>query len=152
MAKVDKQHVVSALLEELKTARAAAQASYESYKKDSIEAPGAMVSHSDTSKFQFGGLANEAAEKVAQLDEVIDSLPRLKSSMVRVNESGSDHVYLLVPEGAGGREVRLGGENIKTVSTNSPLGKALENKKVGDVAEFVVPSGKRQIKIVAVDG
>ena len=34
------------------------------------------------------------------------------------------------------------------ISTNSPIGRALLNKKVGDTAEFVTPNGKREMEIL----
>ena len=34
------------------------------------------------------------------------------------------------------------------ISTTSPIGRALLNKKVGDTAEFVTPNGKREMEIL----
>jgi transcription elongation factor GreA len=35
------------------------------------------------------------------------------------------------------------------ISTTSPIGRALLNKKVGDTAEFVTPNGKREMEILS---
>jgi transcription elongation factor GreA len=34
------------------------------------------------------------------------------------------------------------------ISTSSPIGRALLNKKVGDTASFVTPNGKREMEIL----
>jgi transcription elongation factor GreA len=35
------------------------------------------------------------------------------------------------------------------ISTTSPIGRALLNKKVGDTAEFVTPAGKREMEVLS---
>jgi transcription elongation GreA/GreB family factor len=159
---MDKQQVINAFLKKLREMRATALLSYESYRKASADAPGAMQSHSDTSKFQSGVLADGTMEQINQIDENIAFLSRAKNSnsgisdvqilaLVRIQEGDRSYPYLVVPEGVGGQEIEAEGEKIKTVSIDSPLGKALIHRKVDDVVDLAVRSGKRNLKILTIE-
>jgi transcription elongation factor GreA len=77
----------------------------------------------------------------------MDNIPRDKvglGSTVRVfdNTKNEEVEYKLVTSEES--DVASG-----KISTSSPIGRALLNKKVGDTAAFVTPNGKREMEILA---
>jgi transcription elongation factor GreA len=58
-------------------------------------------------------------------------------------EDGEEDTYLL----AATKEERL--EGVRTVSVDSPLGRALAGRRVGDRAEYQAPGGTFSLEIVA---
>lgn len=67
----------------------------------------------------------------------------LSTVKIKNKNNGAEVTYTLVAE----NEADL---KAKKISVNSPIGKGLLGKKVGDVAEITVPSGKIQFEIVEI--
>ncbi len=94
--------------------------------------------------------------KISKLEEVVasarlidesklDSSKALVLSKVKIKNKGNGTVmtYLLVAENEA--DLKLG-----KISVTSPIGKGLLGKKVGEVAEIVVPSGKMEFEILEI--
>ena len=94
--------------------------------------------------------------KISKLEEIVasarlidesklDSSKALVLSKVKIKNKGNGTVmtYLLVAENEA--DLKLG-----KISVTSPIGKGLLGKKVGEVAEIVVPSGKMQFEILEI--
>ncbi len=94
--------------------------------------------------------------KISKLEEVVasarlidetklDSSKALVLSKVKIKNKGNGSVmtYLLVAENEA--DLKLG-----KISVTSPIGKGLLGKKVGEVAEIVVPSGKMEFEILEI--
>jgi transcription elongation factor GreA len=92
--------------------------------------------------------------KISKLEEVLasarlidesklDSSKALVLSIVKIKNKSNGMVmtYTLVAENEA--DLKLG-----KISVSSPIGKGLLGKKVGDVAEIVVPSGNIQFEII----
>ncbi|HTL83364.1 MAG TPA: transcription elongation factor GreA, partial [Bacteroidia bacterium] len=92
--------------------------------------------------------------KISKLEEVISNArvvdeSQLDNSKVLIlckvtiknTKTGQKMTYTLVPE----NEADL---KLARLSINSPISKGLLGKKVGEVADVVVPSGKMQFEIV----
>jgi transcription elongation factor GreA len=62
---------------------------------------------------------------------------------IKNTKSGQKMTYALVPESDA--DMKTG-----KISVNSPIAKGLLGKKVGDIADVVVPSGKIQFEIVEI--
>lgn len=154
---MDKQEIKTKLLDKLNELRTLTFMQYGEYTKGSIEAPGAMQSHSDTSKFQFGRLADDLFKKLQKLDKVIGLIQQLGTkktdniqigSAVLVDENGKTICFYIVPDGAGGQNLIIEDAAIQTISENSIIGNALVNKKSGQTVELLAPAGARRIKIL----
>lgn len=157
---MNKKLIREMLLKKLKEMRALNFASYQAYKKASDEAPGAMESHSDTSKFQIGAVSGNLAEHLVKLDKSISCLKEGKDAVSNIIEEGaiikikdSGHVitYYLVPDGAGGQDLEIDNEKIKTITASTPLGKSILNKKVGDSVELAIGPKTRKLEIISVE-
>jgi transcription elongation factor GreA len=94
--------------------------------------------------------------KISKLEEVVasariidesklDSSKALVLSKVKIKNrsNGAVMTYLLVAENEA--DFKSG-----KISVTSPIGKGLLGKKVGDVAEIAVPSGKMEIEILEI--
>jgi transcription elongation factor GreA len=94
--------------------------------------------------------------KISKLEEVVanarivdesklDASKALVLSKVKIKNKGNGTVmtYLLVAENEA--DFKLG-----KISVTSPIGKGLLGKKVGEVAEIEVPSGKMQFEILEI--
>lgn len=97
----------------------------------------AMQSWSDTSRNQAENLVIALEEKLKKLEMQIASIPEQKGvkikdkvslwNLVEVESEAQKSKIVLVPKGAGGKNIK----DIKLVSEDSPLGKELLGKKVG---------------------
>ena len=89
----------------------------------------------------------QLGQRLAQLSMVnMNNIPRDKvglGSTVKVydNDKNAEVEYNLVTSEES--DVAAG-----KISTTSPIGRALLNKKVGDTAEVVTPNGKRELEIL----
>ena len=94
--------------------------------------------------------------RISKLEEVVasarlidesklDASRALVLSKVKIKNKGNGSVmtYLLVAENEA--DLKLG-----KISVTSPIGKGLLGKKVGEVAEIVVPSGKMEFEILEI--
>lgn len=94
--------------------------------------------------------------KISKLEDVVanarivdesklDNSKALVLSKVKIKNktSGQEMTYILVAENEA--DLKVG-----KISVSSPIGKGLLGKKVGDVAEIAVPSGKMQFEIISI--
>jgi transcription elongation factor GreA len=90
----------------------------------------------------------QLGQRLAQLSMVnMNNIPKDKvglGSTVRVydNDKGEEMEYNLVTSEES--DVAAG-----KISTTSPIGRALLNKKVGDTAVVVTPTGKRELEVLS---
>ena len=157
---MDKQKIRKKLLDRLDELYSLTLKSFEELRKGSNEAPGAMQSHSDTTKFQIGRLADEAADRMSKIKTAINTIQQFEEhkstiiqidSIAEINENGKLIIYYIVPEAAGGEKLDLGAIKINTISISSPIGRALINKKVGEIVELLVPKGIRRLEILNIE-
>ncbi len=135
----------------------------------SIDAPGAMQSHSDTTKFQMGGLADELASSILGRKRAVEALEKLLRGGMMENpavvlggtiieveeESGAKAktFYFVLPE-AGGLEVERDGRMIMVITYYAPLAAAFLGKAVGVVVDFPAPGSpknSRKLRIVSIE-
>ena len=86
-------------------------------------------------------IANVRVVDVSELDQSKALL--LSKVTIKNKANGMVLNYMLVPE----KEANLAE---KKISVESPIGKGLLGKKVGDIAEINIPSGKVQFEIVEI--
>jgi hypothetical protein len=125
----------------------------------SIDAPGAMQSHSDTTKFQMGGLADELATSILGRRRAVEALEKLLRGGMMENPSvvlggtivevedvvGVKAFYFVLPE-AGGIEVDRDGQTIMVVTYYAPLAAAFLGKAAGTVVDFPSPGNPRNVR------
>ncbi len=140
-----------------------AQRSFELAKEAAIDAPGAMQSKSDTTKFQMSRLAESYMNTYQQIQDCILSLEKMElpkncntvsiGSIVRIEENESKDYYFILPSNCGscgGQTIEIERQKVIIVSIQSPIAQALINKKVGDKANVKTPSGLRTFRIVEI--
>lgn len=160
---MNKNEVISDVIKELKKQRSEIEAGLNSAKQAAREAPGAMQSHSDTTKSQMYTLAANMENLVKEKEAVEKFLENLKNTKSEKSDSielgalaeteDQNHqktFYLIVPKGGAGIIIQK--ENIRVVSITpeTPLGSELLNKKIGDAAVLRNKNGNITLKIIKV--
>ena len=115
----------------------------------------------DTRATEASYVARGQAAHAAELESSLAALSRLTprdfderepvalGALVDVDSEGARTCYFLLPA-AGGRDLDGGPETIATLTTRSPLGRALLGAALGDAVEFAAPQGARTVEIVKV--
>lgn len=155
---MDKKDIKNLVLENLVNIREDLVKSRGEYKEAAKDAPSAMQSHSDTSRFQFNTLAENIDIQIQKLDEAVVLIKELEGKSVKteigafvaIKENNEKEHFYLVPEGVGGFEIRWGRLVIKVLAINSPIGKYLFGKKIGDKITMNLPARKREIEILEI--
>ena len=132
-------------------------------KKAAAEAPGAMQSHSDTTKFQMSQLAGKiqnsinekisalsVLQKMAHSDFCLDSEKIQIGSLVEtLNENREQEFYFILPVGAGIKIIN----NTKTIliiTPQTPLGATLMGKRGEEMIKLQIGHRERELLIVSV--
>lgn len=89
-------------------------------------APSAMESHSDTTRSEKEKLINALQEELDKLDSLSENISDWKIYEIKLG--GEIMSVCMVPDGLGGEKI----DDIRLLSFNSPLGKEISGKKVGD--------------------
>lgn len=140
--KLDKSRLLGAILEELSKRIKESEAQLAEILRRANEAPGAMESHSDTDKNQWGRQAagqRQTIEAMKLERTAMEALPLIRTgpvevgSLIEVRDEKDTHRYFLLP-GGGGIKIREGAWEVVAVSPTTPLGTALLGKKAGEVA------------------
>ena len=108
-------------------------------------APGAMESHSDTSRSQYEKLVGALEQQLSDLEETAKefNLKNKSLPLFEISFNGEKKKFILVPEGLGGEET----DGVRLLAENSPLGLQLAGKKVGNKFEF----NGQQIEILKIE-
>ncbi|MCL5012028.1 MAG: GreA/GreB family elongation factor [Patescibacteria group bacterium] len=148
---MNKKEVAKLAIQELKRERDSLNTSLHSAKQAAIEAPGAMQSHSDTTKFQMNALAGDLQQHMTEKELAIRTLKEYIEKPLPSNEvvtvgslvqttSGTNEqtLFFVLPEGNG---VRFNYQNtlITIITPRSPLARALLQKKKNEHALFESP-------------
>ena len=157
---MDKKLLLGKVIASLEADVAKQRESFESMRQASADAPGRMQSRYDSSKTEMGwvaqGLGRALREKEADLVSVKSTvLPDSPSAaclgcVVGMSTMSTDRTeyFFLIP-GPAGSVVEHDGRRITTLTPNTPLGRALVGKRVGDVFEISFPK-PRSVTIVKV--
>jgi hypothetical protein len=119
-----------------------------------IEAPSAMESHSDTTKFQMSTVANVMQGSYATKQQGLLALETLMANppyisrigsyaLVEVrDDQGCDERYFLLPAGGGGM-YEIDGEEVIVLSDRAPLASALIGHVKGDIVTVKIQKARR---------
>jgi hypothetical protein len=116
----------------------------------------------DTRKIELSYLAAGQAARARDLEASIALLSAVKlrpfaeddpleaGALVELDVAGKPQRVLLAPAG-GGMKLAAGGEEVSVVTPQSPLGKGLLGKTVGDSFELAVGPQRKDVEIVSVE-
>jgi transcription elongation GreA/GreB family factor len=156
---MEKEKIRKSVLEKLNSDYDELQKGYSLFKEESVDAPGAMQSHSDTSRFQANVLADNMILQAQKIKTAINLIENLKiekgekievGSLVKIKDGGKLKYFYIVPEGVGGFVVNSDGIDIQVVSINSPIGKELFSKSVGKI-EIKIAGNIKLIEILEIN-
>lgn len=152
------QCVIKALTQREKDAKQ----SLETTRRAAIEAPGAMQSHSDTTKWQMSRRAEaierslfETQQALGVLKSIRDYPPTItKGSVYAIIEvknlnDESRAKYFLLPAG-GGDTYEVDGEKITVLNMGAPMARAFIGAVAGDEVEVKIQETTRRFSVVSV--
>lgn len=159
---MNKQKLLQYVIETLTQREKNAQQSLEAARQAAIEAPGAMQSHSDTTKWQMSRRAEaierslfETQRALNALKYLVDHPPTITKvsghAIVEVEnlDDGSMAKYFLLPAG-GGDTYEVDGEKIVVLNMGAPLALAFIGTVTGDEVEIKIQGTTRRFSVVSV--
>lgn len=115
----------------------------------------------DTRALEQSYLARGQAQRVVELQEALNLLKALElrvfngkspialGALVALDDDGDVVHYFIAPAG-GGVRVSVGGAEVRVVTPQSPIARALLGKQEGDDLELRTPQGVRECSIASV--
>ena len=141
--------IVQKLIERYKARLATAEESLSSANKAVNEAPSAMQSGSDTTRYQMTGTANNIGNIVDVLIDSIKIMSQFQDIPCRIGKPGSvislvrngveEHYFLIPDQAEGGEEIVVDGNIYCCINQRSPLGASLIGKIESDEFSFGIP-------------
>lgn len=114
----------------------------------------------DTRALEASYLADAQKARVAALERAVKALAEgpipgksssvTTGSLVEAESEGQSRWFFLLPAAAG-VTVELGGKKISVLGHESPVGRALLDKSIGDTIEVRGPGGVKEYEIVALE-
>lgn len=118
--------------------------SYESYRKQALDAPGAMQSHHDTLKREASYMAEKVVQRIAYMQKTADEIQKLDpaqtdevsvgSVVTVVDKEKKEKKFIILPSGEG--EVLHAEKDFFVISPASPLFTVMQKKKRGEAYIF----------------
>ena len=154
----DKGALVAELIKRIHTALAAAQAAHRAAIEGATHEQARPENDKDTRGLEQSYVARGQAARVAELEANLAVLlafaPRAfrptdavaLGALVDVDEDGTAHRYFIAPHGGG---EALASGTVQVITPESPLGRALLGRRVGDVAELQRRGPARELELVA---
>ena len=143
---MDRKIIVEMFIKTLEKNIASSQAGMDMQKDYLADQPGPMQSRYDSALVEGQWQMSEMKKKH---DDMLRALSMMKDaadvhtetigngSIVILNQNGSHNGYFLLDaKGAAGASVMHEGRKYTVITPQSPLGKALNGKKSGDIVEF----------------
>lgn len=152
------QCVIEALTQKIENAKQSLETAQQAAK----EAPGAMQSHSDTTKWQMSRRAEAMQSSIAETQQALSVLKSIRDHPPTITKSsgyaiveienlndGSRAKYFLLPAG-GGDTYEMEGEKITVITIGSPMARALIGTIAGDEVEVKMHGTTKRISVVSV--
>jgi len=155
MQPVDKAQVLAALRHELEAQLELAQAAQQNAQAGATHEESKPENDKDTRAIEASYLARGQARRVVDLEEAVvkvnalvprtfgDELPVALGAVVKLEHDAGSLWYLLAPAG-GGLSIAAGSLVLTVVTPQSPVGKALLGRRVGDDVDIRTPQGVRE--------
>ncbi len=160
LSKLDKKRVLAVLRERLERDLAAAAQSQQRTQSGATHEESRPENDKDTRALESSYLARGQALRVLELSQALSRLAALTlrdfdasaaivlSALVELAEGERTVVCFLAPVG-GGLELTVGAAQVRVLTPESPLGRALLGRHVGDDIEVRTPQGLREYSIAA---
>lgn len=159
---MNKQKLLQCVIETFTQREKGAKQSLETTRQAAIEAPGAMQSRSDTTKWQMSQHAEAIERSLFETQQVLSTLKRLMDNPPTVTkgssyaivevknlDDGSRAKYFLLPAG-GGDTYEVDGEEIIVLSVGTPMARAFIGAVAGDEVEIKIQGTTRRFSVVSV--
>jgi hypothetical protein len=159
---MDKQRLLQCVIETLTQREESTKQSLEITRQAAIDAPGAMQSHSDTTKWQMSQRAGAIGQSLCETQKGLGELKRLMSHLPSITrgsvyaiievdnlDDGSRAKYFLLPAG-GGNTYEVEGEEITILNINAPLARVFIGSVAGDEVEIKIQGTTRRFNVVSV--
>lgn len=159
---MNKQKLLECVIETLTRSEKSAKQSLETTRQAAIEAPGAMQSHSDTTKWQMNQRAGAIEQSLFETQQALGALKRLRGHPPAITKGSvyaiievknlddeSRTKYFLLPAG-GGNTYEVEGEQITILNIGAPMARALLGVVTGDEVEVKIQEKTRQLNVVSV--
>ena len=150
---MDKKDILKKVIEELEKEVRGLKKSVGTIHKTGVEAPGAMESHSDTTKSQMQNLEAKTNEDLLSKERELETLRRFVpnnssekieiGSLFETEEKGKKSTLFFLEGGAGIRVLEC-----TVITPRSPLGRAFMGKKKGDKIIVELPAGSREYGVI----
>lgn len=160
---MNKRELVEKIIKELEKQKQDVKKRYEATRQEVIDAPGAMQSHSDTSKYQLSILADKIKKSALEKEQTIQALKQLLTSgleekpsvakvgaLVEVENQNQEKICYFIFPGGSGLETIFKGKKIIMVSQRAPIASVLLGRKVGDRVDFKVGPITKVLEIVGI--
>ena len=159
-----KHELLQCVVETLKREIENAKQSLESTSKAATEAPGAMESHSDTTKSQMSRLADEMQRLISEKSLALHTLQSVAhsgllsgageetqvGSVVEVlTERNGREFYFILPAG-GGIEINDNDKIVCVVTPRAPLAVALIGKQQGQTVKVRIGLQQHDLTIISI--
>ena len=157
-----KQKLLQCVIETLTQKIEGAKQSFETARRAAIEAPGAMQSHSDTTKWQMSRRVEAIQGSITETQQALNALKSFMRSPPTVTkgsgyatievenlDDGSRVKYFLLPAG-GGNTYEVDGEEITVLNVGAPLARAFIGSVAGDEIEVKIQEATRRFSVVSV--
>jgi len=147
---IKKEFVINEVIKVLEAKEIELDASIEQTLGQLKNAPTAMESHSDTSRFQLDIILQNLRKRKKDLTEYKRSLKNYNGEKSDTSSAGSlilleadkPYLYLLLPSGAGFTEIKIESEEIIVLGLDTLLGGQLLGLKTGDCVSLKLPKGE----------
>ncbi|MBT9169422.1 MAG: hypothetical protein DDT19_02781 [Syntrophomonadaceae bacterium] len=159
---MNKQKLLQYVIETLAQREKSAKQSLEAARRAAIEAPGAMQSHSDTTKWQMSRRAEAIERSLFENQRALGVLKRLMDhpptitmgsgyAIVEVKNPDDESItkYFLLPAG-GGETYEVDGEKIVVLNMGAPLALAFIGAVAGDEVEVKIQKTTKRFIVISV--
>jgi len=157
-----KHELLQRVIDKLKENSESAKQNLATAKQAVIDAPGAMQSHSDTTRWQMSRRVEAIENTISETLRALNALELLmrapptvtKCSSYAVIEAqnlddGTRAKYFLLPAG-GGSKYEVDGEEITVLTVGAPMARAFMGASAGDEVELKIQGTTRRFSVIAV--
>jgi len=161
MTAIDKRALIGLLRDEIARTVAVLTRAAEGAREAATHEENKPENDKDTRAVEAAYLAGAQADRARELDRAAAALAVLDlkrfgpgdaisaGALALLDQDGAAHWYFLAPQGGGLRAV-VDGASVQVITPQSPLGRELLGKAVGDVVEVRVAGKLRSYEITAV--
>lgn len=151
------QNLIELTKQNLRSAYDAAQSTYDIATNEESKAENKY----DTRGLEASYLAGAQAERVADIKATLASYENLKvrefkedskialTALIEISSSGKNLLVLLMPKG-GGQNISFENLQVQVITPQSPLGKSLIGKEIGDVIQISTGEKLKEYEIISV--